>query len=773
MKLSHLLPKTTQRRPSPLPWARIVVTATLALALGITAARSQTYTVLHSFGGHTTFNGSTVPDGAGPTGHVVFDAAGNMYGTDNHNESGGGNIWEITRTGTYICLYNFQDGIISASGNFVGGGGPAGQNLVFDAGGNIYGISTEGGQNYNGYLFELTKSGSFLDLYDFGGPITYANGAAGTDSAPNSLYRDASGNFYGIIGFPNGPNGKGFIWKRTPTHQVKDLHDFGGTTTNADGTSGPDGADPSSTIAFDGSGNMYGSTVRGGPNDNGNPNYGLIGDGMIWKLDTGGNYTDLHDFGGLASSASGTRLDGKFGLGVTVDASGNLYGVTSGGGQNAYNDVYGLNDYYAGMVWEIPSGGSYEDLHDFAGTVTTSNGTSGQDGLFPNANVIVDSSGNIYGSTYYGGANLGGGEGSGMIFEISAGFYFDLHDFGGTVNYVNATTGNDGTNSGGQLSFDSAGNLYGVTTYGGVLGTAQYSGTVWSLAAQPTVTLTNPNGSVFGGETTTGTITLGAKAPLGGTVVTLQSNSLNCPVQSFVVPYHLTSINFNIPTTPVSTVTNATITATVGSVSQNMVLPIIGLQSLSLVPSSVAGDASSNGTITLTGPAPNHGVFVNLSSTTTGISFVPSVVFIANGTTSNPTVFKVNTQPVASDTLAPITGTVLAAGASITTNLPVTAATLNSVFLTNASGGIVNEGSSYNGTIDLTGFVATGSSVGVTLSSTVAGVITNQVVTVPAGSNSKTFSITINPGAPQGSCNIKATYNGVVKTFPIMVQGAP
>jgi hypothetical protein len=107
--------------------------------------------------------------------------------------------------------------------------------------------------------------------------------------------------------------------------------------------------------------------------------------------------------------------------------------------------------------------GTYTDLHDFGGTIATSNGTSGLDGCFSEVGVTFDTGGNMVGVTDEGGA-FGGG----IVWEITAsGTYRDLHDFGGTVVNADGVSGWDGNFPTGGITFDRAGNLYGTTKQGG------------------------------------------------------------------------------------------------------------------------------------------------------------------------------------------------------------------------------------------------------------------------------------------------------------------
>jgi len=218
----------------------------------------------------------------------------------------------------------------------------------------------------------------------------------------------------------------GALFEVTSGGTYKEIHDFGAVF---------DGINPCNYISMDASGNIYGTTAAGGQHSC----------GMIWEFTKAGVYKDLHDFGP-------TRNDGIPYAGVTLDASGNLYGTTQGGGT-----------YELGMVWELTSSGTFEDLHDF--------GASG-DGTDPMSNVSIDPAGNLYGTTSSGGSITGPNysTGGGMVWEITSfNVYKDVHDFGASGDGFNPCSG---------VSFDSAGDLYGATQSGG----AHAAGMAWKIS---------------------------------------------------------------------------------------------------------------------------------------------------------------------------------------------------------------------------------------------------------------------------------------------------
>ncbi len=252
-------------------------------------------TVLHRFGGGT--------DGAQPLNGVVFDSAGNFYGTANLGGAyGNGAVFEGTRSGqtwTESVLYSFVGGTDAV--NPVAG-------VTLDAAGNLYGTTSFGGANGVGSIYELASNGSGWTesvLYSFTG---------GSDgSAPvGGLISDAAGNLYGGTFF-GGDNGGGVVYELSPNGS-------GGWTFNTiysfTGYYGP-----YNTLTFDAQGNLFGTTEGGG----------AYGSGSVFKLTPGNNgwtMTDLHDFAG---GSDGGLIYG----GVAVDAQGNVFGVSPiGGDQN-------------------------------------------------------------------------------------------------------------------------------------------------------------------------------------------------------------------------------------------------------------------------------------------------------------------------------------------------------------------------------------------------------------------------------------------------------
>ena len=206
-------------------------------------------------------------DGALPENGVIFDNTGNLYGTTGEGGDltcdapyGCGTIFELMYPGwTQQCtLVNFH--------NSFDGAGPAG--LVFDRSGNLYGATVDGGEYGGGTVFEVTSSGNcswtLKTLYSF-------PGIAGNSCGPETtLVMDGAGNLYGTT-YCDGAYGYGSVFKLTPTAAppwtYTALYDF---------TGGDDGAHPLSTVVFDFSGNLYGTTEGGGAGGCDNGGCGVV-----------------------------------------------------------------------------------------------------------------------------------------------------------------------------------------------------------------------------------------------------------------------------------------------------------------------------------------------------------------------------------------------------------------------------------------------------------------------------------------------------------------
>lgn len=259
--------------------------------------------VLHSFD-----NANTGLDGQYPSGTPVFDAAGNLYGAAEDGGSTGvdGMAFQLQSRTPPATWY--ERTMHSFLNNGKDARAPSG-GLIFDASGNLYGLTSTGGKFGGGIAYELIPNATGWTekiLYSFG------NGTD-ADSPTGSLIFDSSGNLYGTAG--GGPKGGGTVFELIPgaggTWTEKVIHSF---------DTGNDGAQPNGTLIRDSAGNLYGTTSNGGSS-----NWGAVfelspGSGGTWTETILWNFAN-NGVDGVTPSSS-----------LTFDSAGNLYGATKLGG---------------------------------------------------------------------------------------------------------------------------------------------------------------------------------------------------------------------------------------------------------------------------------------------------------------------------------------------------------------------------------------------------------------------------------------------------------
>jgi uncharacterized repeat protein (TIGR03803 family) len=391
--------------------AAVTLSIVLALAPGTWAASK--YKPLYKFTGGA--------DGSQPYTGLIFDQAGNLYGTTEFGGAYGlGTVFELTPNGDGTwkehVLYSFQgtpDGYSPDS------------HLTFDAAGNLYGMTWNGGiyGAYMGTVFQLSPNGdgSWKEtvIHSFGGGDGIeVHGGVIFDSAGN-LYGTAKlGGAYGWgTAFQLTPNGDG-----TWTENV--IYSFRG------GDDKIDAVYPITGLVFDQAGSLYGASTDGG----------VYNDGTVFEISPNGQETwtekVLYSFG-----LSGNHSDGwQPAAGLIFDPAGNLFGTTVWGNDNGY---------YNGVVFRLsPNGdGSWKEsvIHSFIGA----------DGAEPWADLMMDQAGNLYGTTFQGGAHK-----RGVVFRLRP-----KRDGGWGYKVLHAFNDQPGAYSRSSLVIDPLGNLYG-TTYG-------------------------------------------------------------------------------------------------------------------------------------------------------------------------------------------------------------------------------------------------------------------------------------------------------------------
>ena len=281
-------------------------------------------TVLYSFlGGY----------GQNPTAGLIRDAKGNLYGTTfwggAYNQ---GIVFKLTENGREIVLHSFN----KLDGQWIAA------SLVTDEAGNFYGTA-EYRNGYAGEVFKVNDKGKETVLYTFCARQNCADGAL----PEASLIRDAEGNLYGTtLGGGGSPicSECGVVFRLDAKGKETVLHSF---------TAQPDGKYPVAGLVRDAAGTLYGTTLLGGTTCT---PYGG-GCGVVFKIDKLGKETVLYRFTGIGGD--GANPDG----GLVLDNAGNLYGTTSVGGDLSC----GYQGSGCGIVFKLDPTGKETVLHSFRG----------------------------------------------------------------------------------------------------------------------------------------------------------------------------------------------------------------------------------------------------------------------------------------------------------------------------------------------------------------------------------------------------------------------
>jgi len=441
MSPSRGVDMTQQQIPASICYRWLRVRAAALVLLGtilamVSAATGQTFRVLHNFTGGV--------DGATPQAGLITDNGTHLYGTTSVGASGFGTAFRLTKTGSNFIfnpLYTFTgggdggspmaaltigpDGALYGTAAYGGNVNLCGEpfwtgcgvvfelrppatpppnffspwtesvlyafsftdgalpfsEVIFDSSGNMFGTTWGGGSvqrrlppgsgedcDYHcGVAYRLTKNGSTWQqtaLYLF---TEYE----GSNPMAGLVWDHQQTHLYGANSY-TGPAGYGTIFELTPSASGFDestVHSFDQN----------DGGPVYSTLVIDSAGTLYG----GNP---GNNFLQYVYDGTAFSITTQGVLTELYSF---------SPADGPYG-GLTLDASGNLYGTTQIGGANNHGSVFKLT--------RNGGGWSYTTLHDFTGS----------DGSDPTGKVLLDANGNLYGTASRGGAN-----GFGTVWEIT------------------------------------------------------------------------------------------------------------------------------------------------------------------------------------------------------------------------------------------------------------------------------------------------------------------------------------------------------------------
>jgi uncharacterized repeat protein (TIGR03803 family) len=336
-------------------------------------------------------------DGFYPTGSLVFDAEGNLYGTASGGTisqtcgpGGCGIVFELTPPAQGQTAWTES---IVFSFDFTDGTGPVG-GVIFDRSGNLYGATEAGGKYQAGTIFRLTppaqgKTGwQETVLYSFKGfPL----------SPDSGLTADAAGNYYGTTAY-GGKHGYGTVYRVSPPAPGKTAWKQATLASFQIGNN--KSLSPYGGVTFDTAGNLYGTTIYGGRWTKKCPDPGC---GTVFKLTPrpGGKTPWTQQVIASFNFNNGEIPRG----GVLFDAAGNLYGTTTSGGKcseyNACGTAFMLSPPAPRQATWNTVTLAYFKAH-------------GVHGGGPAGSLIFDAAGNLYGTTTQGGT-----DGDGTVFELS------------------------------------------------------------------------------------------------------------------------------------------------------------------------------------------------------------------------------------------------------------------------------------------------------------------------------------------------------------------
>ena len=405
---------------------------TLSLAVLPHIVEAQTFTVLHTFTGNA--DGSE-PGGAG----VTIDRAGNLYGAtdvganDGCYSEGCGVVYKLTHTASgwtfnTVFMFNGTDGSTPDAP------------LTFGPDGALYGTTYTGGDNNVGVVYRLqpppTVCKTSLCFWTQTVLHSFTGSTDGAQPAFGALTFDAAGDIYGTTTVGGDHSNSGNVWELSRNNGqwvFNVLYLF---------TRQMDGGTPWSGVILDPVGNLYGTNLYGGE----------FGNGIVYQLSPSGNgwaLTSLHDF---MPASDGDQSFGN----LLFHPSGNLLATDRYGGPGSAGLVFELSPHSNAWAFSV--------LHSFD--------FSGFNG--PQAPLVRDASGNLYGTSVQGGQYE-----KGFVFELmrsGGGYtYSVLHDFSG---------GDDGANPYSQIVLDANSNLYGAAEFGGMTGGNCHSygcGVVWEI----------------------------------------------------------------------------------------------------------------------------------------------------------------------------------------------------------------------------------------------------------------------------------------------------
>ena len=386
-------------------------------------------------------------EGYSPKAALVRDSQGNLFGTAASNF--GGVVFELKKTGTgfeYRKIYEFC--LDDFGGACLDGWGPVG-GLILDTKGNLYGTTQGGGSSqFAGTVYRLSpgRHGKWAHkiLYVFCATGTCADGYSPSSEL---TYQDAQGGapydgtspLFGTT-TGGGSHGNGVVFRlafgrHATAEQV--LYSF---CALIDCT---DGIHPSGGVAMDAHGNLYGNTDDYGANGSGGTTYALLRDGKNYS------FTVLHDYCAVFGCKDGQNPAGA----LTIDAHGDLVGATRHGGAHGWGTVFRLAR--RGGVWK------HTRLYSFCSDA----GHGCADGMEPNGNLLVDASGDIFGTTKRSDRVPGG-----VVYRLQGNTQTVLYGFCSEADCQDGAVPTSG------VIQDASGILYGTTSQ-----TSGTGGTIYEL----------------------------------------------------------------------------------------------------------------------------------------------------------------------------------------------------------------------------------------------------------------------------------------------------
>jgi uncharacterized repeat protein (TIGR03803 family) len=399
-------------------------------------------------------------NGSAPSGDVVVDAAGDVFGTTDEGGS------STAAAGTAFDVVS-GSGVVTALGSFGGSFGNSPNGIALDTAGDFFGATGAGGPSPSsaGEIFEAPHGTAAL--------TTAFNSANG--SSPQAIVADAAGDLFGTTA-DDGPNASGTVFE---------ISHATGTLTTLASFSIDNGEDPDylygnpyygsyPDVALDSAGDVYGVANTGGS----------IGAGSIFEV--------VHNSGTITTLASFNATNGDAPVGIALDPAGDVFGVTAYGGNNSTGTVFELPHgsstiatlaSFSSTDAGLPGGLVLDAAGDLFGTATDggngfvfevahNSGAINAVASFNGANgsgpqgVTADAAGDLFGTT-----GSGGNSGNGTVFEVAhgSGAITGLASFDGVYQQIPL----------GAVSIDASGDVFGDTAEGGG---SNDDGTVFEVA---------------------------------------------------------------------------------------------------------------------------------------------------------------------------------------------------------------------------------------------------------------------------------------------------